>query len=321
VRTPDDDFPDDDPAGDGQPDIEDPEWLDNIVDRAVKKAESQPPPSGPATTQTDTTPPPQASQPQTQASPQAPQRETPDSQPQAQTRQPQPQRSQASGRQPIASAGAVTGVETLTGVGELVTDTAEASPDHQPGIRMRQLVEWIAVIVGALLVALLIKTFLIQPFYIPSGSMSPTLNKDDRILVNKLSYDLHDVNRGDIVVFETPQNFPDPEIDNLVKRVIALEGETIDFSDGRVVIDDRFLEEPYIGDGLPSTWTSGLPPGCISETADTSEGCTIPDGHVFVMGDNRTGSDDARVFGPIPEDLIVGRAFLRVWPVGEIGFL
>jgi signal peptidase I len=330
MNTPDDKVPDPKRPAGNVPDLDDPDWVDNIVKRAVEKAEAEP------STPTSSVDSPQP-QPEAQARPTTPtaaastSTKAGEAAPQAARHEARP--SEAVAAAPVAELnadGVFEGVSTpaeeafFQDGDETVAaeeNDVEENDEEQTGIRMRQLVEWIAVIVGALLVALVIKTFLIQPFYIPSGSMSPTLNKDDRILVNKLSYDLHDVNRGDIVVFETPENFPNRDVDNLVKRVIALEGETINFSDGEVVIDDRLLNEPYIAEGLPSTWTAGLPPGCAGEESDPNEGCTIPEGHVFVMGDNRTGSDDGRVFGPIPEDLIVGRAFLRVWPLGEVGFL
>lgn len=316
MSSPDDKFPDNNSSNTDDPSIDDPNWAASIVERAVRKAESEK-----SSASTKSTSPQQSSAPDLRS----PTQPAPALQP---TRQAHATRAGSAGATAVVEHEATEIEEdTTTTVEDTVSSeparrtTSEPVEDEHPGVRIRQLVEWIVVIVGALVVALAIKAFLIQPFYIPSGSMSPTLNEDDRILVNKLSYDLHNVNRGDIVVFDTPENFPNRDIDNLVKRVVALEGETIDFSDGRIVIDDRLLDEPYIADELPSTWTAGLPPGCIGESADTGEGCTIPDGHVFVMGDNRTGSDDSRVFGPIPEDLIVGRAFLRVWPLGEIGFL
>jgi signal peptidase I len=177
---------------------------------------------------------------------------------------------------------------------------------EQPPNRARSLIEWGLVIAGALLVALIIKTFLFQAFYIPSASMEPTLNIGDRVLVNKLSYRLHDVNRGDLVVFERPENEQASNIKDLIKRVVATEGETIEARDGDVLIDGKPLEEPYLADGI---------------TTDNLERQTVPEDHVFVMGDNRVDSRDSRVFGPIDEDLIVGRAFIRVWPPSDIGFL
>lgn len=170
----------------------------------------------------------------------------------------------------------------------------------------KSIVEWALVIGGALLVAFLIKTFLFQAFYIPSESMEPTLIRNDRVIVNKLSYSLHDVNRGDVIVFDRPPNEPASEIDELIKRVIGLGGETIEGRDGAIYIDGRRLVEPY------------LPAG---SDAGTFAPVQIPDGHVFTMGDNRGNSRDSRFYGPIDEDLIVGRAFVRVWPVGRLGFL
>ena len=220
-------------------------------------------------------------------------------------------------------------------------DTASEAdaPDDEPAVEeveddedrssgrstTRSVVEWIAVIGGALVVALVIKTFLIQAFYIPSGSMEPTLAIGDRVLVNKLSYRLHDVNRGDLVVFEAHEGAGDcgqpvsqsaasseaeTGIKDLIKRVIGLPGDTVDIRDNQILIDDRILEEPYIGEDVQTR-----PTGNIEFPFEVPEGC------VFVMGDNRTDSRDSRIFGPIDEDQIVGRAFIRVWPLTEIGFL
>jgi signal peptidase I len=136
--------------------------------------------------------------------------------------------------------------------------------------------------------------------------MLPTLHEDDRVLVNKLSYDLHDVNRGDLVVFERPEGEAPGQIRDLIKRVVGLPGERIEQRDGRVYIDGQLLEEPYLED---DTETTNLPPQ------------TVPEGHVFVMGDNRDDSMDSRVFAAIDEDLIVGRAFVRVWPLPDVALL
>jgi signal peptidase I len=171
---------------------------------------------------------------------------------------------------------------------------------------LRNAVEWVVIIGGAFLVAFVVKTFLIQAFFIPSGSMLPTLHEDDRVLVNKLSYDLHDVHRGDLVVFERPENEAAGQIKDLIKRVVGLPGERIESRDGAVYIDGDLLEEPYLADGAETT---GLEPQ------------TVPEGHVFVMGDNRGDSMDSRVFHAINEDLIVGRAFVRVWPLPDLSLL
>jgi signal peptidase I len=142
--------------------------------------------------------------------------------------------------------------------------------------------------------------------------MEPTLNVGDRVLVNKLSYRFHDVNRGDLIVFERPESATsqDPgenQIRDLIKRVVAVGGDTIEARDQLVYVNgERVDESGYLASGTP---TDNLPRQ------------TIPDGHVFVMGDNRDNSEDSRVFGPVDEDRIVGRAFLRVLPVGNIGWL
>lgn len=184
----------------------------------------------------------------------------------------------------------------------------------------RTAVEWVALIGLALVIAFLIKTFLFQAFFIPSESMTPTLKVGDRVLVNKLSYDLHDVNRGDILVFEAPASARSDGIEDLVKRAVALPGETItNDGDGHLLIDGRRLDEPYLPAGTVSTF-SDVPPGC-GTPADGSPGCVVPKGHAFMMGDNRGASKDSRVFGPIDVDTIIGRVFVRIWPISGIGLL
>ena len=182
----------------------------------------------------------------------------------------------------------------------------------------RSVLEWVGVVLGALIVALLVKHFLFAAYYIPSPSMEPTLTDGDRIVVNKLSYRLHEVNRGDVVVFRRAMPQPDG-INELIKRVIALPGETVEVVDGRVYVDGGLLLEPYLT-ARDSTGGFALPPGCIGPP-DSINRCTVPDDHVFVMGDNRRNSKDSRVFGPVAESGIVGRAFLRVWPLGDLGRL
>jgi signal peptidase I len=166
----------------------------------------------------------------------------------------------------------------------------------------RTVFEWVGLVVLALVIALLIKTFLFQAFYIPSESMVPTLKIHDRVLVNKLSYKLHPVHRGDIVVFKAPPH-ADPGIDDLVKRVVGLPHETVSGHDGHVYVNHRLLKEPY----LPArSFTSDFGPK------------VIPEDSYWVMGDNRGNSKDSRSFGFIPKSHIVGRVFLRIWPVNRI---
>lgn len=173
----------------------------------------------------------------------------------------------------------------------------------------RSAIEWALVIAGALLVAFLIRTFLLAAFYIPSASMVATLEEGDRVLVNKLSYRLHDVNRGDIVVFERPPSEPDTGIEDYIKRVIGVPGDVIDIKDCHVVRNGEVLNESYVADGA-----------CTSPQ-DEALPYTVPPGEVWVMGDNRQVSIDSRTFGSIRESTIVGRAFLRIWPLSHFGFL
>jgi signal peptidase I len=177
----------------------------------------------------------------------------------------------------------------------------------------RSVIEWGAVLVGALVLAIVVRTFLFQAFYIPSPSMEPTLWIGDRILVNKLSYQLHDVNRGDLVVFRSPAGSGTGGED-LIKRVIGLPGERVTAESGRLFIGGGLLIEPY----LPYQWGTadfGKVPGCAESEMGV---CTVPDGHVFLMGDSRANSRDSRFFGPVPIDSIIGRAFVRVWPLGAL---
>ena len=194
------------------------------------------------------------------------------------------------------------------------TETDEPTPRNR---RLQSGLEWVAVIVGALVVALIVKTFLFQAFYIPSASMEPTLEKGDRVLVNKVSYDLHDVNRGDVIVFELdPEDVGPDKIKDLIKRVVGLPGDVIESRDGVVYVNDRALDEPYLADGT----LTGDPEDARNPPIEKQ---TVPDGHVFVLGDNRSNSADSRYpyRGPIPIDSIVGRAFVLVWPPGDIGTL
>ncbi len=186
-------------------------------------------------------------------------------------------------------------------------------PDRRAGGR-RAMIEWGSVVVGALVLALLVRTFLFGAYYIPSPSMEPTLSIGDRIVVNKVSYRLHDVNRGDLVVFTPAGTAAIEGIDDLIKRVIALPGETVTVADGRVLIDGGLLIEPYLVDP-DSTNDLQTVPWCLDGGIAK---CTVPADHVFVMGDNRANSRDSRFFGPVPIDSIAGRAFVRFWPLGSL---
>jgi signal peptidase I len=209
----------------------------------------------------------------------------------------------------------------VAGPGEAATPAAEIEPADAdadadaadvPALLIRRnhsrtLIEWTAVLAGALLVALLIKVLLLQAFMIPSESMTPSLKVGDRVLVNKVSYRLHDIGRGDVVVFRRPPAARSAaDNSDLIKRVIGLPGDVVEGSKGAVYVNGKRLPEPY----LPTGEVTG-------DFPKTGVGA----GQIFVMGDNRQNSRDSRYFGSVPKDLVVGRAFVRVWPVLAIKFL
>jgi signal peptidase I len=184
----------------------------------------------------------------------------------------------------------------------LAVSDAVRTPDR----RRRWVIEWLIVLAVAVAVAFGVRAYVIQSYLIPSASMEPTLMVGDRILVNKLSYHLHGVGRGDIVVFATPpKEAAETTIKDLVKRVIGLPGDVISSKGGQVYIDGRVLAEPW------------LPPGTVTMDLPRQ---TVPPNEYFVMGDNRSDSQDSRYFGPIPRSLIVGRVVFRFWPLSRLHF-
>ena len=177
--------------------------------------------------------------------------------------------------------------------------------------------EWVTVLVVALVIAITVRSLVLQQFYISGPSMETTMFQDNRVLVNKLSYRLHDIYRGDVVVFDRVT--VDGEVvqhDDLIKRVIGLSGETISIKDCQVFIDGKLLPEPYLNDY--DLAQSSLDDRC---RVPLMEETLIPENHLFVMGDNRPQSFDSRMFGSIEQNLVVGRAFVIIWPFGEAKFL
>jgi signal peptidase I len=194
-------------------------------------------------------------------------------------------------------------------------------------------------LVVAIVLALLLKAFIVQAFFIPSGSMERTLLIKDRVLVNKLVYRFRDVHRGEIVVFNgngtgftqsesvipPPRNavgravrsvqrvvgLGAPGERDFVKRVIGVGGDTVACCDaaGRVTVNNVPLDEPYVFENNPL------------DAGRTFAPIKVPDGDLWVMGDHRGDSADSRINGPVPQDRVIGRAFVRVWPVNRSGFL
>ena len=161
-------------------------------------------------------------------------------------------------------------------------------------------------LVSFVLVFGFVRPVVAAPFHIPTGSMVPTLMVKDRLLVNKLAYDIRAPKRGDIALFENQQAGDDP----LIKRVIGLPGDELKLRNGKLSIDGKPFEEPYVKNDpcapdVPKTCSFGP--------------VTVPRDHYFMMGDNRTRSFDSRFFGPVPEDDVIGEALVRFWPPGRAG--
>jgi|HubBroStandDraft_5_1064220.scaffolds.fasta_scaffold91250_3 signal peptidase I len=197
----------------------------------------------------------------------------------------------------------------------MTIDTPEETTETNRSRVTRLSIETAIIVVAALVIALVLRTFVVGTYSIPSGSMEPTLNINDRILVNKLSYDFHGINRADIVVFSTPkdEHCAGPPVKDLVKRVIGLPGETISLSGGQVYINGKVLSEPW----LPVTVRDSTTPGPGDAAYSLAQPFKVPAKDVFVMGDNRTESCDSRYWGPIPESTIVGKVDIRFWPLSR----
>lgn len=168
------------------------------------------------------------------------------------------------------------------------------------------IVETLDASIFAALLSLLIITFVVQAFFIPSGSMEPTLQIGDRILVSKFTYRTGAIHRGDVIVFHYPLN---PGKD-FVKRVVALDGETVELRDGVVLINNMPIHELY-----PTALLGG--DRCTSNYGPQ----LVPAGQLFVLGDNRCNSEDSRFFGFVPDQNVVGKALLIYWPPQRLGLV
>ena len=176
--------------------------------------------------------------------------------------------------------------------------------------RARSLRDWFVLIAFVVLGALILRTFVFQTYFIPSGSMEPTLQISDRIIVWKMAYDFSSVHRGDVVVFAAPASegaaCEKTGVSTLVKRVVGLPGEVISSQGNNILINGKVLAQPWsitqpLGHPIPRTY--------------------IPRGTYFVMGDNRADSCDSRYWGVLPGGNIVGEAYFKIWPMSHVGGL
>jgi signal peptidase I len=183
-----------------------------------------------------------------------------------------------------------------------ITPTTSKSPTWRSWLENAQ------ILFIALVLALLIRVFVAEPRYIPSDSMVPTLEVGDRLVVEKVSYRFRPPALGEIVVFDPPPQLQMLGYDRdqaFIKRVMGTPGRTVSVHDGRVFLDGQPLEEPYIAAPPAYTWGPAQ----------------VPDGAVFVMGDNRNNSNDSHVWGFLPTQNIIGRAWFRFWTPKRIGWV
>ena len=182
---------------------------------------------------------------------------------------------------------------------------------------LRVLREWLTVIAVALLIAFVVRGFVLQQFYISGPSMESTMFQNNRVLVNKLSYRLHDIGYGDVVVFDrVTTDGMEVQHDDLIKRVIGLPGDTVSIAQCVVSVNGKAIAEPYLN-------SYDLNQSNLDDRCRVPEmpAITVEPHHLFVMGDNRPQSFDSRMFGTIDEKLVIGRAFVIIWPLNSLRWL
>ncbi len=186
-----------------------------------------------------------------------------------------------------------------------------------PRTRARIIREWGLVIIIAIAVSVLMRIFVLEAYRIPSASMVPTLEVGSRLIVLKIGYGPDDIDPGHIVVFENPDPITSNSgINVLIKRVVATGGDTVQIRNGRLYVNDILQTENYLPQqGM--TFSTRPIRGC--DNAPETHLCQVPEGSVFVLGDNRTLSQDSRYYGPIPADSVKGRAVFFYWPLDRIG--
>lgn len=191
---------------------------------------------------------------------------------------------------------------------------ADDAAEHTAHPASKVLRDWILVVAIALGAAFMVRVYVLQQFYISGPSMESTLFQNNRVLVNKLSYRIHGIRRGDVVVFDRVTSSDGVVAhDDLIKRVIGVAGDTVEIKQCDVYVNDRKIVEPY----LDPTDLAQTNPVDRCRVVDMTRQ-SVPEHQVFVMGDNRPESFDSRSFGTVPTNLVIGRAFAVVWPLGSI---
>jgi signal peptidase I len=178
-------------------------------------------------------------------------------------------------------------------------------PSEQTPFSWRAILEIVQALALAVVISVVLNLFVVQVTEVRQKSMEPTLLQNDRVLVSKLDYRLGVPHRGDMIVFNPPVDSTIP----YVKRIVALGGDTVDLRDGRLYVNDGLVSIPE---------TRGQPPQ--PQAPQIAYPFTVPDGDVFVMGDNRLQSSDSRTFGPVPVGNIIGKVIVRFWPPDRLVF-
>jgi signal peptidase I len=183
---------------------------------------------------------------------------------------------------------------------------------------VKRALEYAAIVVVAVLVALAVQAWLLKPYRIPSGSMLDTLRPGDRVLVNRVVYHLREPERGDVIVFQYPE---DPEV-VFIKRVVGVPGDVLEVRDGRLYVNGGKVAEPYVhrtgGRIDPTVAQATVAGSTMHDPWSLAEPYRIPEGSYFVMGDNRTDSDDSRDWGTVPRTAIVGEGLATYWPFSRL---
>jgi signal peptidase I len=182
--------------------------------------------------------------------------------------------------------------------------------------RLGCLFEIVETLVLTLIIFLVIQNFVAQPYKVEQGSMEHTLEPDQYVLVDKLTPRLGPYRRGDVVVFTPPPGFARAGGAPFIKRVIGVGGDTVAVKDGEVYVNGKALIEPYLFADVP-----GDPPEPTVAGGDGRSSWTVPDGELFLLGDHRAVSEDSRTFGTVPLSSVIGRAWLRYWPINVFGVL
>jgi signal peptidase I len=184
-----------------------------------------------------------------------------------------------------------------------------------------EITEWIKALAIAGLLVFVIRWFLVSPFIVDGPSMQPNFWNRERIIVNKIMYDIRQPQRGEVIVFHVPEEGRD-----FIKRVVGLPGETVKVDGDKVYINGKQIEENYLKDAYEKAHAEGVLYNSNDTDRSNFPNSSFPDGVVpkgmlFVMGDNRSNSEDSRMIGFIPIDRIVGRADLIFWPINEFKFI